>query len=178
MFQCLLLAQVHLLFPLFDLLFFFFFYFLRQVRRECKLCTRNTLQVCVIVLKSFNRKCNTGAIIVLSLNQTCLVSLPRGRGTLVPWCARCPAVKMLGVVKDWGGRKGEVRGVTREGREMLRCRARGGGCEEGKLRGRSSRIVGDTAVPRGGCLMVGSTPPRPSGTPESSCPEEGKTINM
>ena len=92
-------------------------------------------------------------------------------------CAHCPAVKMLGVVKDWGGEKGEVRGVTREGREMLRCKARGGGCEEGKLRGRSSGIVGDTAVPRGGCLMVGSTPPRPSGTPESSRSEKGKTLD-
>ena len=37
----------------------------------------------------------------------------------------------------------------------------------GKARGRSSGMVGGTAVPRG-CLIVGSTPPRPSGTPESS----------
>lgn len=30
------------------------------------------------------------------------------------WCACCPAVKTLGVVKDLGGGKGEVMGVTWE----------------------------------------------------------------
>ena len=76
-----------------------------------------------------------------------------------------PTVKMLGVVAGWDSERVRLMGATRE---YPRWRERGGMWVGEKERARSSGMVGERGGLVGACLMVGRTPPWPSGIPESS----------
>ena len=103
-----------------------------------------------------------GIIIV----HTCLTGLPGGIFPLSPLTNNPEGATLVGVVNPGIDTRPDI-GVTRE---FVLCITSGGGFPVVIEICLSSGIVGEKD---GTCLIVGSTPPRPSGTPDNSPAREG-----